>query len=1066
MKNIVPMTLILLMFASVFANTAWIEMNENEIDGAADGRADDDVGILGILEPRATTVDTQNSEMRNTVKAGDEVNFVVAVKNYGTNAVTEMNIMATIYLEDGTAAKDTAGNDLTWTDGVICDDANACPVQSLAPGAYLNGGSYSVRDSLGADIAWAAPLGAYTIVISLDVMSGDDNIENDEFAVDIVVVDWYDIGVDLEWDSGKDQEDGAGAHGFTLTVSTDGSKNWMPRGIHIDLMITGAALDTAVDADGNDITGTTTIEAGNAEIVEVFFNETAPCDPGEDNITGTADDGPCDSRNGNASRLVIHYQDTWTYTGTVTPDPNADGAYQVEAALRNYTLFGGAVECQETGDVSVDPGPDGIEGNDDDIRETVTFFNMCEVEVWTDDNNSNNEDMITGFIGSFHNIGITSVYIAQGYDSAGMGEPNSMRGDDDEISVGFSRLFAEVEHRGSAGTGPYNWSVNFEVYDVFDNNTLVATYNADECITGEMSDYIHQELGAVFPAELQGRACPSHEFGSGAYKVTATVSMIGSANPDESSIDDSKSVTVEARNNQPVIDLSVTTEGDITVGDVITFDVSAFDAEDVDGATLSYSWSRINVDSTSIDIVECSALPDDPDTPEDDSTKGDSSCTLPVDGSWATTLPVTVKVSDPHGGEASDSEAVTVWNRYVADATAADGAISISYDLTYLAASTFGISASDAPEIKGIVLGNSEEVVDSVFVIDYAPSTTYSLADTGAQVLSITFPGSATEDYSLWYQYPGSDWILLDGTAEQDGATNMTLEWSNNTAAVLSNGLLGIFNTAAGDGAVPANGVTNAIGVPMADGIIAVQWTLSGDGITGLLENDRIQVCSVTASVDNGNETCTSVAKDATQHILIGTSHGQVFTGTVSVVNINGANPNVATFTATADSEVSPAPTTTFGAIENGSTTWTFTITTADSGDATKLHVCWKDSTYEASQLTPDDLSCQEMDVADTSVDITKPNVSSETVYHFSIFAEDNSGNVVALSDTTTQTRYGQLEDPGAGTGTLDDDNKGTTGVPTWTWGVIIGIVVVAFGIGAFILSRGGEGGEGKEWDY
>jgi hypothetical protein len=1061
MKNIVPMTLILLMFASVFANTAWIEMNENEIDGAADGRADDDVGILGILEPRATKIDTQTSEMRNTVKAGNEVNFIVAVKNYGTNAVTEMNIVASIFLEDGTTATDSSGNALTWTDAVICDDLNACQISSLAAGSYLSGGSYAVRNSLGADIAWTPELGSYTILISLEVPSGDENIQNDEFAVDITVVDWYDLAVDLEWDSGADQAEGAGPHAFTMTVSTDGSVSWEPRNVSIDLMITGAALDTAIDADGNNISGTTTIEAGNLETVEIFFNESAPCDPGNDTIMGTADDGPCDPRNGNASRSVIHYQDSWTFTGSVTPDSNADGAYQVEAALRSYVLFGGGFDCQETGEISVDSGPDGIEGNEDDTRETVTFFNMCEVEVYTDDNNSNNEDMITGFVGSFHNIALTSLSIAQGFDSMGGGEPTSLRGDGDEISVGFSRLFALVEHRGSPATGPYNWSVDFVVHDVFDNQT-VATYSADECVYGEPSDYSHQELGAEMPAELLGIACQSHDFGSGSYKVTATVSMIDSANPDESSIDDSESVTVEARNNLPIIDLTLTTEGDIIVGDMISFEVSAFDAEDVDGTSLTYAWSRVTTESTSVEIPECSGFPDDPATPEDESTKGTSSCTVAVDNTWATTLPVTVKVTDPHGGEASDSESVKVWNRHRAEATAADGAVSISYDLTYLAISTFSITTSDSNPITGILLGNSEEGADSVYVIDYAPSTTYMAEDTGSHSLSITFPGSSTEDYSLWYQYPGQNWTLLDGAAEQDGSTNMTLEWNNNSSPVLSNGLLGIFNAAAGDGAVPANGVTNAIGVPMANGLIAVQWTLSGDGLVGLLDKDRVQVCSTTNEI----ETCTSVAKDATQHLLVGASHGQVFTGTVSVVNINGANPNVATFTATADAEVSPAPTTTFGAIENGSTAWTFTITTADSGDATKLHVCWKDSTYEASQLTPDDLSCQEMDIADGSVDITKPSVTSETVYHFSIFAEDGSGNVVALSDTTTQTRYGELDDPGAGEGTLDDDKSGTTDVPTWTWGVIIGIVVVAFGIGAFILSRGGEGGEGKEWDY
>ncbi|HIF16549.1 MAG TPA: hypothetical protein EYQ85_04790 [Candidatus Poseidoniales archaeon] len=1057
MKNIVPMTLILLMFASVFANTAWIEMNENEMDGAADGRADDDVGILGILEPRATKTDTMTGELRNTVKAGDEVNFVVSVKNHGTNNVTEMNIEATIYLADGTVATDFAGNDLTWLDAVICDDAQSCPVQSLAAGAYLNGGSYSVRDASGAAIAWAAPLGAYTIAIELDVMSGDDDITNDEFTVDITVVNWYDIAIDLEWNPSVEQAEGAGPHDFTLTVSTDGSEEWSARSVVVDLMITGAALDTAVDGDGNDIKGTTTHETGTSQIVDVFFNESAPCDdPGPDNITGTADDGPCDARNGNGSRLVIDYQDSWTYSGTVTPDANANGGYQVEAALVNYTLYGAAAECQESGEVTIDNGPDGIEGTEDDIREIRTFMNICEVPVETDDNNSNNEDKITGFIGSYHNIGVSSLVIAQGYDSTGNGEATSMRGDQDEIDVGFSRLHAMVEHRGSSGTGPYDWEVTFVVTDVYDNNSVVATYTADECPAGVAPPYTHLDLGEGLTAQPAGYACSSHEFDSGTYKITATVAMVNPTNPDESSVDDSQTATVEARNHDPVISLSLTSEGDIVVGDIVSFDVSAFDAEDITGESLTYSWSRITTDSMSVDIGECS--------PSDDGagglTKGERTCAVPVDGSWATTLPVTVKVTDPHGGEASDKVDLKVWNRQVAEATAASDAVSISYDLTYMAVADFSITASDSAAIEGVLLGNSEEGADSVYVIDYAPVTNYGPGDVGSNALSITFPGSSTEDYSLWYQYPGQDWILLDGEAEQDGATNMKLEWVNLTSGTLNNGLLGIFNAAAGTGAVPANGVSNAIGVNMAGGLIAVQWTLENGGVD-LLSGDKIQICSVT----NANETCTSVDKDATQHLLTGT-HGQVFDVTVSVINVNGANANVKTFTTTADAEVSPVPTTTFGSIANGSTAWTFTITTADAGNAVKLYVCWKDSTYEASQLTPDDLSCQPMDIADASVDITKPSVTSETVYHFSIFAEDSSGNVVALSDKTTQIRYGELDDPGAGTDTLDDDKSGTTGVPTWTWGVIIGIVVVAFGIGAFILSRGGEGGEGKEWDY
>jgi hypothetical protein len=596
------------------------------------------------------------------------------------------------------------------------------------------------------------------------------------------------------------------------------------------------------------------------------------------------------------------------------------------------------------------------------------------------------------------------------------------------------------------------------VTDVYDNGNVVGTYTANECPVGVAPSYNHQSLGEIAPAMLNGFACASHEFDSGTYKITATVAMLNSANPDESSVDDSQTATVEARNHDPVISLSMTNEGDVVVGDFVSFDVSAFDAEDISGESLTYSWSRINTDSISVEIGQCSPTADDPGTPDDESTKGSRTCAVPVDGSWATTLPVTVKVTDPHGGEASDTYELSVWNKQVATATAASDAVSISYDLTYMAVADFSITASDSAALTGIVFPGYETGADSVYVIDYAPVTNYGIADVGSQTLSITFPGSSTEDYSLWYQYPGAAWLLLDGAAEQDGANNMKLVYASSSSGTLQNGLLGIFNAAATDGAVPANGVTNAIGVNMANGLVSIQWTLENAG-ADLLEGDKIQICLT------GDADCMLEAKDAPQKLLTGT-HGQLFEGTVSVYNVNGINANVGTFSITADAEVSPLPSTTFGAVDNGSSAWTFNIATTDAGDATKLHVCWKDSTYEASQLTPGDLSCQDMLIADASVDINKPSVTSETVYHFSIFAEDSSGNVVALSDTTTQTRYGELDDPGAGSGTLDDDKSGTTGVPTWTWGVIIGIVVVAFGIGAFILSRGGEGGEGKEWDY
>ena len=43
---------------------------------------------------------------------------------------------------------------------------------------------------------------------------------------------------------------------------------------------------------------------------------------------------------------------------------------------------------------------------------------------------------------------------------------------------------------------------------------------------------------------------------------------------------------------------------------------------------------------------------------------------------------------------------------------------------------------------------------------------------------------------------------------------------------------------------------------------------------------------------------------------------------------------------------------------------------------------------------------------------------------------------------------------------------EASSGVPTWTWGVIGAVVVVAFIVGAFILSRGDGDDDDKEWDY
>ena len=1046
MKKIVPITLILLMVASVFAHTTWIDLNENETSEEADGRAANDAALQGIHSPRATKTDAFTGELRNTVKSGESVNIDIAVQNVGDNNITEMNIEATIYLADGTVATDpgpdgqlgTADDSaLSWTDAVICDDAASCPYDNLESGDWLGGGSYNVRDSSGAAIAWAAILGEYTIAVEVDILSGDDDEANDMSTVDFTVVNWYDLGVELSWDDGEDPST-SGVHDFTMSVVSDGSEEWSARSVTVDLVVSGAPL-TSAETGGNDILGTSEHVAGTSQVVEVFFNVSADClDPGPDNVTGTADDGPCDPRNGNGTRTVIDFGVAWTLAGSVNVDGNADGSYTIEAILKNYTIFGAAAECVETWEEeTTDP-------NNNTIRETKSSNNMCEVDVETDDNNSNNEDDISGYIGSFHDIGVSSVLVAQGYDSMGQGDATSIATDGD-IGVGFSKLHATVEHRGSAGTGPYDWQVDFTVTDLSDDSTT--TYTADECLTGVAPSYQHAMLGDSMGGLPAGYACVEHTFSSGKYKVEAAVSMVNSTSADENSANDDSYGIYDARNNDPVLSLSLTTQGDIKVGDIVTFDADAFDAEDITGESLTYDWNRVTTDGMSVPIGECNAGTDFPN--------GQRVCTAPVDSSWATVLPVSVTVTDPHGGEDSASHDLKVWNVGIGTGSSADGAVSVSYALTYLAASDFTIAVTDGDAVTGVMLGSNS--VDSLYVLDMS-LVHKDAADVLDQTLTVTFPGTVGEDYSLYYELEGQGWTLLDGDAVQADSTNMTFEWDGaGVGGTLYSGSLGIFNVAADTGEVPANGISAAWGENLAGGDIAVKWNLSNDG-ADLLASDSVQICTTA-------DTCSTLAKDSTQHIISG-DHGEVFNVTVSVVNANGANAGVGTFTATADAQVDPVPAIDFGAVTNGSTSWTIALTTTDAGDAESFHVCWKNGVFTAVQLTPEDLSCVAADKLDASVDVTKPGDTTQVVYHFAIYAEDDAGNILATDASTSITRWGTSSGDGGDGGTLGEDVEGEQSVPTWAWGVIIGIVVVAFGIGAFILSRGGEGGEGKEWDY
>jgi hypothetical protein len=149
-----------------------------------------------------------------------------------------------------------------------------------------------------------------------------------------------------------------------------------------------------------------------------------------------------------------------------------------------------------------------------------------------------------------------------------------------------------------------------------------------------------------------------------------------------------------------------------------------------------------------------------------------------------------------------------------------------------------------------------------------------------------------------------------------------------------------------------------------------------------------------------------------------------VFNVTVSVVNVNGANANIGTFSATADAQVDPAPVIDFGTATNDTLSWTIALDTTSAGDAESFHICWKNSAFNAAAFNPEDLSprCVVVDKADASVDITKPSDTTDVLYHFVIYAEDAVGNLLATDASTSIMNWlpPQVGDSD-GDGALDD---------------------------------------------
>ena len=157
MRNMTTMLLVTLLLASLLAGIPTNELETEDTIEQTSARSGADIDILGITQPSETSCTAAGC--RDELLVGESTTFEVVMKNIGTGDVEDMTYSLDIYLTDSTKtrgllAKDSTGQDLSWTNEVaVCDDAASCDETSFAANTLYKGGAATLTQ-LGADITW------------------------------------------------------------------------------------------------------------------------------------------------------------------------------------------------------------------------------------------------------------------------------------------------------------------------------------------------------------------------------------------------------------------------------------------------------------------------------------------------------------------------------------------------------------------------------------------------------------------------------------------------------------------------------------------------------------------------------------------------------------------------------------------------------------------------------------------------------------------------------------------------------------------------------------------------
>ena len=1059
MKNMTPMILGLLMLTSLFAGIDFTELEETVVIEDAGARAGADPSVLAITSPKETVCDTNGC--RNELKVGEVTNFAAYIQNVGDTSVDELSYTVTVYLTDSTGAiggiaKDATGNDLQWVNlDAVCDDGSVCDFDStasphpFAANTYLGGGKYTLKYG-GQEIAWTPSQGLYIVDISVDSPT-DADIANNAQQVAVTVTDWYDIKVELEWDDGSTSAQGQGPHAFTLTVTADGSSTFSPRDTEIRLELTGD-VPTPGGATGgpnnDDLTvgtaggGITYLTAGTeTPNVLTYQNET--------DVNDTTSD----------TRHILDYQTPWTYTGTVTLDTAAtESRMQLAASLIGYTLYGQYADCIETWENESSPG------------NVSTWSNFCEVAETGDDRASTDYDEITAAVDNYHDIRISRMGVYQGYNSDGTGQASNFVEDsaDADLNVGSSRVYAELQHRGSDMNTAYDWNVTYTISlgsNVMSSGVLI------DCMEGTDVPYQYAALGGgAFGAAPTASVCVEVTLEPGEYTFEFELNMDAKGDVDNGTTgamdmrtsNNDRTMVSNVVNNLPLItSFELITQGDLVVGqeEMLQFAVSAFDVDDPSGDNLYFEFT-----------IPGGAIPGCGGT----QATGGTVCSTPVIPDYVTIFPVTVKVEDNHGGVVSQEMVLNIWNDAIGADSTASG-IEVHYPIQYFLKSNFTITATDGnvANFTDVELEGFSGNYDSVGVINYAPSTTFTSEDILTQSLSVSVAKSL-DATSLWYIDGSGKWILFDDSPADstEDATKQVFSYAiPANSPVIPIGTMVLMGGELVGGDIPNATISNFAVGALKGGAIGMSWQIDnlplrqGDSVRLIINDGTTEVINQTVPDEDRGFTLQGQS----------TTHGATYSVSVAVCNEEGCStPGIGS--AIADKRVDGDASATGLTVQEDGENWIVSWTVeGDSSDVAMWHVCYSRSDDFTAATMPTDCPDSVMGAAGNTVTIAQPTAAGSFTYYFAAVPMDNLSNMNSAASMNSIDYYRQADNSNSdNNGTVGDnsgDSASSGGVPAGAWAAIGGVVLIAFVVGAFILTRGdgedGGGGEdGKDWDY